>query len=193
MQDKRKVIIVTDGDYVAAKTLQVVAERVGGTCISESCGNPTVLKGEEILELIKKAKREPVLVMVDDRGKPGKGKGESVLEYLMMQPEIEILGVVAVAANSDTYHGIEVDFSIDKDGHKVDGPVDKHGLPEEQGHQYLEGDTVEILQNLKVPIIVGTGDTGKMQGRDAWQHGAKITTQAVKEILARSGENAARQ
>ncbi len=183
---KRKVILVTDGDFVAAKTLEVAAQRVGGSCISASKGNPTRLSGEQIFKLIKQAEREPVLVMVDDRGEAGKGKGESALEYLVNHPDLEILGIIAVASNSEIDNGIKVDFSIDKDGRKIDGPVDKLGSPEPQGNQYLEGDTVEVLDKLDVPLIVGTGDTGKMQGKDIWYRGADITTRAVKEILARS-------
>ncbi|HWJ04083.1 MAG TPA: stage V sporulation protein AE [Verrucomicrobiae bacterium] len=182
----KKVILITDGDSVAAKTVEVVAQRVGGSCISASQGNPTEITGEKLLRLIKKAAKEPVLVMVDDKGEPGKGQGESVLEYLANSPEVEILGTVAVAANSYTYQGVEVDFSIDKDGRKVAGPVNKNGCPEPRGHKFLEGDTVEVLNKLDIPIIVGTGDTGKMQGNDDWHLGADITTRAVQEILARS-------
>lgn len=186
MDKKRRVILITDGDAVAAKTVEVVARRVNGCCISASQGNPTALSGEQIVNLIKRASKDPVLVMVDDRGEPGKGKGESVLEYIARHPAVEVLGTVAVAANSYTYRGIKVDFSIDKDGRLIEGPVDKNGLPEQAGHQFLEGDTVEILNSLQIPVIVGTGDTGKMQGKDDYHLGAAVTTRAVKEILARS-------
>ncbi len=186
MLKKRQVILITDGDTVAAKAVAVAARRVHGCCISVSQGNPTVLSGEQIVELIKSARRDPVLVMVDDRGQPGKGKGESVIEQIAADPAIEILGTVAVAANSYTYKGIKVDFSIDKDGSWVEGPVDKYGIPEPRGHRFLEGDTVEVLNTLDIPLIVGTGDTGKMQGKDDYRLGAEITTRAVKEILLRS-------
>lgn len=186
MRTKRRVILITDGDYVAAKTVKVVAEKVGGTCVMASRGNPTPLTGKQIVELIKKAEKEPVLVMVDDRGEAGKGKGESVLEYVVNHPELEVLGAVAVASNSDTDNGVEVDFSIDKDGNRIEGPVDKCGCSEPKGHRFLEGDTIEILESLQVPIVIGTGDTGKMQGKDDWRQGAEITTQAVREIIARS-------
>ncbi len=188
MAGKKKIILITDGDSVAAKTLEVVADRVGGSCISASWGNPTRISGEQVVELIKRARREPVLVMVDDRGAAGKGKGESVLEYLVNHPDIDVLGTVAVASNSITHNGIKVDLSIDRDCEKIDGPVDKFGLPEPLGNKYLEGDTVEILAKLEVPVIVGTGDTGKMEGKDSMYLGAEVTTRAVQEILARSGE-----
>lgn len=186
MSRKKKVILITDGDAVAARTLEVVADRVGGSCVTASWGNPTRISGEQAVELIRKARREPVLVMVDDRGAAGKGKGESLLEYLVTHPEVEVLGTVAVASNSDTDNGIKVDLSIDQNCKEVDGPVDKEGVPEPPDHKYLEGDTVEILARLEVPVIVGTGDTGKMQGKDSMYLGAEITTRAVQEILSRS-------
>ena len=183
---KKKVIVITDGDTRAAKSIEVAAARVGGCCISASQGNPTVLLPEEIVILIKQSDKEPVLVMVDDKGRPGKGSGEAVVEYLVAHPDIEVLGTVAVAANSETLNGIKVDFSIDNEGKKIDGPVDKYGRPEPLGNVYLEGDTVEILAELDIPVIVGTGDTGKMMGQDDWHIGADITTRAVREILEKS-------
>ncbi|HEX3015999.1 MAG TPA: stage V sporulation protein AE [Desulfobacteria bacterium] len=190
MVKKYKVILVTDGDKVAARTLEVVAARVGGSCISASQGNPTILSGEQIVELIKQTNKEPVLVMVDDRGKPGKGQGETVLQYLANDPNIEILGTVAVASNSYTYQGVTVDFSVDRNGELVPGPVDKYGYGEPEGHRYLEGDTVEVLNELKVPIVIGTGDIGKMDGKDDYRLGAEVTTRAVREIMARSEDDA---
>jgi len=188
MDEKRKVILITDGDYIAARTIEVAARRVGGSCIRASRGNPTPLKGEQIARLILKAQREPVLVMVDDRGECGKGKGETVLEYLVKHPDLQVLGVIAVASNSETNNGVRVDFSVDKDGRIIKGPVNKHGCPEPNDHKLLEGDTIEILQELTVPLVVGTGDIGKMQGKDDWRFGAQITTRVIREIMVRSEE-----
>lgn len=41
MTTKRKVILVTDGDVYAAKTIEYAASKVGGRCISQSKGNPS--------------------------------------------------------------------------------------------------------------------------------------------------------
>lgn len=38
MTTKRKVILVTDGDVYAAKTIEYAASKVGGRCISQSKG-----------------------------------------------------------------------------------------------------------------------------------------------------------
>jgi stage V sporulation protein AE len=66
--DKRKVILVTDGDRIAKGAVEVAAANIGGRCISASAGNPTELEGREIIELIKSAHHDPVVVMVDDMG-----------------------------------------------------------------------------------------------------------------------------
>ncbi|HBG17323.1 MAG TPA: stage V sporulation protein AE, partial [Firmicutes bacterium] len=47
----------------------------------------------------------------------------------------------------------------------------------------LKGDTVDILNGLKIPLIVGIGDIGKMGQADDYEQGANITTRAIKEIL----------
>ena len=62
--------------------------------------------------------------------------------------------------------------------------MNKHGEPEDF-KEYLQGDTVDVLNKLNIPIIVGVGDIGKQDGADSNQ--APITTAAVKEILRRSG------
>lgn len=45
MTTKRKVILVTDGDVYAAKTIEYAASKVGGRCISQSKGNPSTRSG----------------------------------------------------------------------------------------------------------------------------------------------------
>jgi len=72
--NRRKVIIITDGDSVARDSVELVARKVGGRCISLSGCNPTTLTGREIVELILKAPHDPVFVMVDDRGTSTCGK-----------------------------------------------------------------------------------------------------------------------
>lgn len=186
-EEKRKVIIVTDADRVAARTVETAARNIGARCISLSAGNPTPITGEQAVQLIRMAEYDPVVLMVDDRGKRGHGKGEQVLEYVARHPDIEVLGAVAVAANTSYTEGIRVTESVTRDGRIIDGPVDKCGNPEKKGHKLLEGDTVDILGRLNIPVIIGSGDTGKMDFADDYQKGAPITTKALREILIRSG------
>ena len=56
MDDKRKVILITDGDEYAKRAIECVAKGYGGRCISSSKGNPSVLSGREIVKLIKEPK-----------------------------------------------------------------------------------------------------------------------------------------
>ena len=51
-ETRRSVILVTDGDEYARKTLEYIAKEVGGRCISKSQGNPTTLTGEQMVEYI---------------------------------------------------------------------------------------------------------------------------------------------
>lgn len=185
--EKIKVIIVTDADRVACRTVEAAARNIGARCISLSAGNPTPITGEQAVQLIKMAEHEPVVLMVDDRGKKGHGRGERVLEYVVRHPDTDVLGVVAVASNTHNTEGIRVTESIARNGSIINGPVDKCGNPEGAGHQLLEGDTVDILCDLNVNVIIGTGDTGKMDFADDYARGAPITTKALQEILNRSG------
>ncbi|MDA8234065.1 MAG: stage V sporulation protein AE [Clostridia bacterium] len=186
MSRRRKVILVTDGDKMARKTVEVAARNIGARCISASAGNPTEISGERLVQLIQSTPHDPVVVMFDDVGMVGKGKGEKVLEYVSRHPEIEVIGAVAVASHTPYVEGVEVDVSIDRAGHLVEGPVNKEGQAESGRHKYLEGDTVDILNELHIPVIIGTGDTGKMDGKDSFFAGAPVTTKAFWEILKRS-------
>ncbi|MHB1418589.1 MAG: stage V sporulation protein AE [Bacillota bacterium] len=188
MSEKRKVVLITDGDSVARKAVEKVARNVGGRCISLSAGNPTPLCGIDIVNLIKQAPVDPVLVMLDDRGHNGRGKGENAMAIIAGHPDIEVLGVVAVASNTEQTVGTKVDCSVTLNGEIVDAPVDKDGEPHRE-NPYLMGDTVDILNQLPVPFVVGTGDTGKMEEHDDICKGVPITTRAVEEILRRSGYN----
>lgn len=184
MDTKRRVILVTDGDSVAQRAVEMAVRNIGGRCISRSGGNPTPMNGWEIVELIKAAKHDPVVVMVDDKGSPQTGVGERALYEILKHPEIEILGVIAVASNTHGVSGIEVDFSITADGKIIRGAVDKNGLP--KAGMVLYGDTVDIIGDCDVPIVIGIGDIGKMEGKDDCDIGAPILTKAMKEILSRS-------
>ncbi len=181
---KRKIILVTDGDVIAQKAVEKAAKNIGGRCISRSAGNPTPISGEEIVNLIKSAKYDPVVIMVDDIGNPGFGKGEKALDYIIEHPDTKVLGVVAVASNTQDVEGVKVDFSVDYMGKIVSNAVDKNGI--ETNSDILYGDTVDIINKFSIPIVVGIGDIGKMKGKDNHAIGAPIITKALKEILIRS-------
>jgi stage V sporulation protein AE len=191
MSAKRRVILITDGDQVARRAVEKVAAEVGCRVISRSSGNPTPLNGESIVRLVQNAKHDPVLVMFDDNGNGDYGYGEEALEYVTNHPSIEVLGAVAVASNTPFVEGVKVDFSIDQHGHVIQNAVDKDGLPAHTGEAVVYGDTVDVLSQINVPVIVGVGDIGKMQGKDHFLKGAPITKTAILEILKRSGYDAA--
>lgn len=183
----RNVIIITDGDKVASKAIQEVAHDVGGRCISRSAGNPTPLNGEEIVYQILRAAYDPVLVMFDDNGQGGFGDGEKSLKYVATHPSIKVLGAIAVASNTDAVEGTHIDLAIDAEGEIVQSGVDKEGHVEFSKELRIYGDTVDILDGLPIPLIIGIGDIGKMSGHDHFRYGAPITRKAVEIILERSG------
>ena len=182
---QRNVILVTDGDSVAQKAVEAAASNIGGRCISASAGNPTYLTGHEIVDLIKTAEHDPVVVMVDDRGAKGMGKGEQAMDYILGDDEINILGVVAVSSNGKDCNGLNVTCSITKSGDIIDGAVNKYGDRLYKGQ--ICGDTLSILKSRKDLVIVGIGDPGKMDFKDEVSKGAPITTKALQEVLNRSG------
>ncbi|MBZ4644685.1 MAG: stage sporulation protein [Petroclostridium sp.] len=183
--NKRKVILVTDGDTVAQRAVETAARNIGGRCISRSAGNPTLLSGTEIIEQIKQAAHDPVVVMVDDCGDEGEGRGETAMAEIIKSPYIEVLGIVAVASNGKEGSNVKVDCSFTKDGKKTYQAVDKYG--NNLFAAGLNGDTLSVLREVKVPIIVGIGDPGKMDGKDDINIGAPITTAALQEILKANG------
>lgn len=187
MAPKRQVIVVTDGDQVARSAVERAGKKLGLRTISRSGGNPTPLTGNEIAELVRQTPYDPVLVMVDDRGKSYRFKGEQALEELYDHPEIEIVGVVAVASNTFQAEGTHVDVSVTRSGELVDGPVDKYGRPTPRRDGKLYGDTVDVLNDMDVPVVIGLGDLGKMDGADFPQKGCPRTVQAIKEVLERGG------
>lgn len=188
MEKRRQVILITDGDDYARRTIEKVAKDIGGRCISMSHGNPSHLSGPEIVRLIKKATNDPILVMFDDSGFMGEGAGEKALKYVANHRDIYVLGVIAVASNTRQHEWTRVDVCIDREGNLTPFGVDKHGLPElEIGR--MNGDTVYCLDELDVPIIVGIGDIGKMSKHDHIDNGSPITKKAVEIILERSVKN----
>lgn len=185
LPDKVRVILITDGDRCAQHVIEEIARELGLRCISASAGNPTPISGEEIVRLIKSVPYDPVLVMFDDRGKRSKGKGERAMEYVANHPDIEVLGAVAVASNTEGVTGVKTDVSITDTGQMVNAAVDKNGTVTDSST--LTGDTVDILNKLSVPLIVGIGDIGKMDHADDIRRGAPVTKRAILEILRRSG------
>jgi stage V sporulation protein AE len=175
------VIVVTDGDSLARRALQMSAKQIHARVISRSAGNPTPLTGAEIIGFIKQAKYEPVIVMLDDNGNRNKGGGEEALRILLTHPDIEVIGALAVASNTSLVKGVKVDYSIDCEGHRIETGVNKYGRAIRRSHVY--GDTVDVLRGVNIPVIVGIGDIGKMGGKDAPEKAAPITTQALMSIV----------
>ncbi|WP_027340011.1 stage V sporulation protein AE [Halonatronum saccharophilum] len=183
----KRVIIVTDGDNVAKRAVEKATENLDLRVISRSAGNPTPCDGEKVLDMIESCPKDPVVIMVDDQGYSGCGKGEQVMEKVVQSENIEVLGIVAVASNTPAVSGVKPNFSITRDGNLVNLPVDKYGTQEGKNHQILEGDTVDIINEFSDLMVVGIGDLGKMSGKDSFEVGAPITTKAIEEILKRSG------
>lgn len=179
---KKRVILITDGDDVARQVIEEVAKKIGGRSISRSAGNPTPYNGKELIEMIKSTPYDPVLVMFDDNGHGDKGKGEIAMEYIAKHPEINVLGAIAVASNTKYVDGTTVDFSIDKKGKLIESGVNKDGKTV-GGPLRVYGDTVDILDRLDIPVVIGIGDIGKMDGHDHLKMGAPITLKAVQTIL----------
>lgn len=183
---KRKVIIVTDGDEYAMKTIEYMAKHFNGRMISHSGGNPTRLSGKQIVNYILQTPYDPVFVLFDDSGFIGEGNGEKALEYVANHESIEVLGILAVAAKTKRNEWSKVHVSIDRNGNFTEYGVDKWGLADiEVGR--ISGDTVYVLDRLKkVPLVVGIGDIGKMAGKDEISKGSPITKKAIEYILERS-------
>ncbi|MGX1080847.1 hypothetical protein RKD51_001984 [Bacillus sp. SLBN-57] len=125
MPAKRKVILVTDGDIYAAKAIEYAARKTGGRCISQSAGNPSVKTGPELVTMILQTPHDPVFVMFDDSGLQGEGPGETAMKYVAMHPDIEVLGVIAVASKTHYAEWTRVDVSIDAEGELTEYGVDK--------------------------------------------------------------------
>ncbi|PSR22849.1 MAG: stage V sporulation protein AE [Sulfobacillus acidophilus] len=190
MSAKKRVIIVTDGDETAYHALSLACKELHCHPLAASAGNPTPLNGPELLEAVRRAPADPVVVMVDDRGDADRGRGEQALTELTGSPEIEVLGVVAVAANTRPVDGVAVDRSVDQHGDLVRHAVNKKGRG--IASDVLKGDTVDVLADYAGPIV-GLGDPGKMQGHDAIKNGVPATRRAIEEILRREVERDGRR
>lgn len=191
LTDKKiRVILVTDGDRVAQEAVETIGSSLGLRCISASAGNPTPISGKKIVELLKTVPYDPVLVMFDDKGHSEKAEGEQALEYVANHPDIEVLGAVAVASNTTGIDGVSADACIDCQGHVIDLSVDKNGEIKNKKDcackPVITGDTVDVLNDVEIPVIIGVGDIGKMEKHDDLSRGAPITRRAIEEILKRS-------
>ena len=186
MQQKRDVIYITDGDAAAKKTVEWVARELGCRSISASAGNPSFLSGQDLLTLILQTPDKPILVMFDDCGYRDEGPGEALMRFLHKREEIQVLGAVAVASATHSSEWTNVHFSIDRYGEVTHFGVDKEGLADIEINR-INGDTVYILDELKLPVVIGIGDIGKMRGQDDVKKGCPVTKKAVQLILERSG------
>lgn len=185
----RRVIIVTDADCKATEAVEVATRNIGGRTISISgCRHPDDARftPEEIEELVVSAEHDPVVVMVDDEGVVGEGMGEAVIRHLAQAPGVELLGVVAVASNTEGARPVPVAASVTRTGQVVGTAVDKDGY-DKGAAQGLRGDTTEVLAELGITNVIGIGDPGKMGAADSPHSGAKITEQALREVIKRSG------
>ncbi|MGC8489229.1 MAG: stage V sporulation protein AE [Clostridia bacterium] len=180
---KSKVIIVTDGDHTAWEAVSAAAADLGLYALPQSRGNPTPRGVAALTDAVRKAPCEPVVVLVDDQGDADTGPGERVLDGLLRAPELQVLGVVAVASHTRGVRGVEPWISVTGSDQRVKGAVDKGGHAQ-QGR--LRGDTVDVLNGEDVPVV-GLGDPGKMGGRDAVGRGAPATREALRAILERAG------
>ncbi|MBM7569771.1 stage V sporulation protein AE [Aquibacillus albus] len=186
MAEMKKVIIITDGDEYARKTLDFLANELGGTCLSYLADNPSKVSPEEVKQAIFDATEQPIYVMIDDAGVLGVGYGEKILLALADDPQIEIIGAVAVAAHTCNMEWSRFTFAIDSNGELIPNGVDKEGvLIPEVGR--MSGDTVYLLDRLDLPLVIAIGDIGKMQGKDDISKGSPITRKAIEIILERGG------
>ncbi|MBB5172978.1 stage V sporulation protein AE [Texcoconibacillus texcoconensis] len=184
--EKKRVILITDGDDTAKAAVQHVANELHGYLLTQSAGNPTKLTGAEMVKAILEAPLDFIFVLFDDCGHDKEGPGESALKTVVHDSRIETLGALAVASHSFDHEWTRVDVSIDRLGRLTPYGVDKSGIQELELER-IRGDTVYLLDQLNIPIVIGIGDIGKMGGRDDPSRGAPITRRAVDLILERSG------
>ncbi|WP_416149645.1 stage V sporulation protein AE [Salipaludibacillus sp. HK11] len=182
----KKVIFITDGDESAVNAASVAANSLQCYFLSLSKGNPSIIQTDVLIRKILEAPIEPVIVLFDDAGYPGIGPGESRMRGVANSPFIQVLGVIAVAAHTDTDDWSKVDVCVDRYGNITEYGVDKAGIKETEIKR-IRGDTVDLLNVNEDPIIIGVGDVGKMGGYDDFEKGAPVTKKAIQLILERSG------
>ncbi len=187
MKNKQRVILVTDGDMSAKEAVEAATEKIGGRCISSSAGNPTMLSAEEIIERIKEASHDPVVVMVDDRGAKGQGKGESAMAQILGSKDIDVIGVVAVSSNGKDCVKHNMDCYINRDCDVIHSAVNKQGYNTHKNK--ICGDTLSVLKHKNNLFIVGIGDPGKMDYRDEAFKDSPVTTKALQIIMEHAEQN----
>ncbi len=177
---KKQVIVITDGDHTAYRAVSAACAQLGLKPVRATVGNPTPISGSALIQAICHTPGDPVVAMVDDRGSANQGPGERDLAAILRAEELEVLGVVAVAANTRGVQGVVPDQSVTDAAEIVSQAVDKQGRT--SGH-VLHGDTVDVLRDYPEVTVIGLGDPGKMDGADAIGQGAPATTRALKSIL----------
>ncbi|WP_053219337.1 stage V sporulation protein AE [Virgibacillus senegalensis] len=182
----KKVIIITDGDEYAKKTIDYLSREIGGTCLSYLSDNPTHVTENQVTEAIMAAEEEPVYVLIDDGGAPGPGAGEKILLALAANEKVQIIGAIAVASHTKNAEWTRFTLAIDQDGELTSYGISKEGIPiPEIGR--INGDTIYALDQVDIPVVVAIGDIGKMQGKDDVKVGSPITRKAIEIILERGG------
>ncbi|WP_077621674.1 stage V sporulation protein AE [Sediminibacillus massiliensis] len=186
MEEPKKVIVITDGDAYARKTIDYLSKQLGGTCLAYLSDNPTHASSYQVIKAVLRAKKEPVYVLIDDAGATGVGAGERILLDMAEHPGIKIIGAIAVAAHTKNAEWSRFTFAIDQDGELIPNGISKEGIPiPEVGR--INGDTVYVLDQLDLPLIIAIGDIGKMQGKDDIAIGSPITRKAIEIIMERGG------
>lgn len=182
--NKKQVIVVTDGDQTAYRAIAAACRTLGLHPVKATRGNPTPISGHRLIQAIQDEPGNPVVAMVDDRGEAGTGPGERDLETILDSDQLEVLGVVAVAANTRGVAGVVPELSIDHSAEMLtEQAVNKAGKA--KGH-VLRGDTVDVLRHYPDVLVVGLGDPGKMGGDDSAGDGSPATHEALKRILNRT-------
>ncbi len=182
----RRVVIVTDGDCKALDAVERAASNIGARCISlTGCRNQEDARWtpEEVEELILSTPRDPVVLMVDDEGRQGEGWGEQILRQISESEHLKVVGVIAVASDMEQGTPVNVDVAVTADGEVIRAAVDKRGARDHLNRTELRGDTVENLEALEIPLVIGLGDPGKMNFADDAKAGAPITTKALELAL----------
>ncbi len=180
---KQQVIVVTDGDTTAYRGIHAACQEIGLKVVKATRGNPTPISGQPLIDAILAAGEDaqtPVVAMVDDRGEAGTGKGERDLAAILASDQLEVRGVIAVAADTRGVAGVVPDLSVDNRQRTVRQAVNKRGQVD---GRVLRGDTVDVLRKFSEIPVVGLGDPGKMEGSDGAAHGSPVTLRALRAIL----------
>ncbi|MHB1131466.1 MAG: stage V sporulation protein AE [Chloroflexota bacterium] len=152
------MVVVSDGDQNAWRAARRAAAELGLGLLDCTSGNPTTATYAEVLAALVASKHDVVVVLADDGGLTGFGPGERLITWLARAPEVEVLAAVAVASWAHHDGDVVVDASVTATGRVVPWAVDKNGLP--MRGRRLRGDTVDVLDELQVPVV-GVGDIGE--------------------------------